>query len=571
MAQPSQPSLSERPRLIFDGDCALCRVIVDRWRDATNERIEFLPYQDARSRFPEISERDFRRSVHLIDCDGTVSRGAQAVFQSAALCGRKRWLHSLYERVPPFALAAETIYRVVAANRGFISVVRRIWWGQDLKRPTYHIASALFLRLLGLVYLCAFVSLWTQIGGLVGAHGILPVQNFLPAVAQHFSQQVPPESPTWNLPTLAWLGASDSFLKFLCGAGTVLSVMLIVGLLPIPTLVLLWMSYLSLFHVGQVFLGFQWDILLLEAGFLAIFAAPWTWRSKFLADQHPSRLAIWLVWWLLFRLMLESGAVKLTWNNGVLGPNGQPVANTWSSLTALDYHYWTQPLPAWTSWYAAQFPEWFQKLSVVFVLLIELALPWFIFGPRLLRVVAWAGITLLMLLISATGNYNFFNLLTIGLALPVLDDKLWPRFLQRRIRGTDWPVLLSPTRWRSALLIPLSCLVIVVGTVQVKQALAPSQLLPELPLESKLGISQFCLVNSYGLFRQMTETRPEILIEASANGGDWKGYEFYWKPGDLAQAPQFCALINRAWIGSCGLKPCDLNKFTRLPGRLIHA
>jgi hypothetical protein len=221
-----------------------------------------------------------------------------------------------------------------------------------------------------------------------------------------------------------------------------------------------------------------------------------------------------------------------------LGPDGVPVANTWESLTALDYHYWTQPLPDRISWYAAKLPSWFQKMSVVFVLFVELVLPWFIFGPRLLRYFAFGGITLLMFLIGITGNYNFFNLLTFALALALLDDKIWPRFLQRRITGSDAPWLAAPTRWRSFVLVPFAGLALAIGFQQVKEAAAPAKE-PFSPLESRLHIAQFVFVNDYGLFRQMTETRPEILIEGSVDGTEWKAYEFRWKPGDPARAPRF--------------------------------
>src|SRR5262249_24299781 len=160
-------------------------------------------------------------------------------------------------------------------------------------------------------------------------------------------------------------------------------------------------DYLSLFYAGQVFLGFQWDILLLETGFIAIFLAPFVVRSKFLADRHPPRIAIWLAWWLLLRLMFESGAVKLTWNTWIKGPDGLPLANTWKSLPALDFHYWTQPLPTPSSWYMAQMPEWFQKLSVIFIFIVELLLPWLMIGPRLLRYISCGGTIVLMALVSA--------------------------------------------------------------------------------------------------------------------------------------------------------------------------
>jgi len=241
----------------------------------------------------------------------------------------------------------------------------------------------------------------------------------------------------------------------------------------------------------------------------------------------------------LFRLMLESGAVKLTWNQWAILPDGTRLPNTWSSLTALNFHYWTQPLPIWTSWYFAKLPEWFQKLSVLFVFLVELVLPWLIFGPRLLRYIACGGIMLLMLLIAATGNYNFFNLLTIVLAVMLLDDKAWPRFLRRRIRGIDWPVLASPTRLRTFVLIPFTAIALVQGVIDLRQAIAPGKG-PRFSLTSALDLEQFMLVNSYGLFRQMTEKRPEIIIEGSNDGTNWKPYEFRWKPGDLARPPRFC-------------------------------
>jgi lipase maturation factor 1 len=477
----------------------------------------------------------FGQAVHFVNVDGRVSRGAEAVFRAAAHCGRKRWLLWLYLHVPPVAFAAEAAYRLVGGNRTPLSTLRQVWWGKDLRVPTYHIASALFMRLLGIVYLIAFVSLWTQITGLVGDQGILPVKDFLATVQRALTEQS--MSAIWNLPTLAWISPHDGFLNVLCGAGVVLAVMLICGVLPLAALVLLWVDYLSLFYAGQVFLGFQWDILLLEVGFAAIFMAPFVVRSRFLADRHPPRIAVWLIRWILFRLMFESGAVKLTWNTWIKGPDGLPLANTWKSLTALNYHYWTQPLPMWTSWYMAQLPEWFQKLSVMIVFIVELGLPWLIFGPRWARCIAFAGIMLLMVLIGATGNYNFFNLLTVVSAITLLDDRSWPQFLQRRIRGTDWPVLFSPTRWRTVLLVPIAMLALVVGVGQVFNAVVPAELAGP-TLLSKLDISQFMLLNEYGLFRQMTETRPEIIVEGSADGTDWKPYEFRWKPGDVAEAPR---------------------------------
>jgi predicted DCC family thiol-disulfide oxidoreductase YuxK len=528
----------QQPLVVYDGDCGFCRARVDGWREAIGQQIQFVPFQELGGKLAPLGEAEFRRAVHYLNTNGNAYWGAEALFRAMADCSRKRWLLWLYTWFPPFAIAAEFVYRSIAANRAPIALVYRLWNGPDLKPSTYHISSALFLRLLGVIYLIAFVSLWTQIAGLIGDHGILPVANHLDFVNVASAKQSPPISPVWNMPTLAWLSPHDSFLNLLCAGGTVFSLLLAIGVLPIPALILNWLFYLSLVHAGQDFMSFQWDILLLETGFAAIFVAPFVWRSRLFKDRHPPRIAIWLLWWLLFRLMFESGAVKLSWSAGLLGPDGKPITNTWALLTALDFHYWTQPLPIWTSWYAAKLPEWFQKLSVIFVFLVELVLPWLIFGPRTLRYVALGGIALLMFLIAATGNYNFFNLSAFALAILLLDDRAWPQFLRRRISGTDWPVLASPTRWRSFVLFPFASVVILIGTREVVEAVAPqSEWFPD--LESKLNIRQFCLVNGYGLFRRMTETRPEIIIEARNDAANWREVEFRWKPGDPSLRPRF--------------------------------
>jgi hypothetical protein len=144
-----------------------------------------------------------------------------------------------------------------------------------------------------------------------------------------------------------------------------------------------------------------------------------------------------------------------------------------------------------------------------------------------------------MLLIAATGNYNFFNLLAFTLALLLVDDRAWPRWLQNRITGTAWPFLAAPTRWRSFLLVPFAFLAIAIGLLQVKEAILPAKS-PAASLASSLGINQFFLVNDYGLFRQMTETRLEIVIEGSGDGINWTAYEFRWKPGDPSRRPRMC-------------------------------
>ena len=235
-------------------------------------------------------------------------------------------------------------------------------WGKDVRPPTYFWARRWFLRMLGLIYLIAFVSLWVQVDGLVGSNGMSPVSRFLPEV----QQQLGPDA-YFLLPTLCWFDSSNAFLHFLCGGGVVLSLLLIFGIAPALSLVVLFVFYLSLTIAGQVFLNFQWDVLLLETGFLSIFVAPWRlWPRDLIlwpgsatgydpAIASPvSRAGLFLLKFLLFKLMLMSGVVKLTSGDDSWGWLNQSFH--WSALTALDYHYWSQPLPTVFSLVGGQKP-----------------------------------------------------------------------------------------------------------------------------------------------------------------------------------------------------------------------
>ena len=198
------------------------------------------------------------------------------------------------------------------------------------------------------------------------------------------------------------------------------------GVLTLPALAGAWVFYLSLVTVGQDFLSFQWDALLLEAGFLAIFFAPPSvaeapWRR---GSAAVSSVVLWLERWLLFRLMFLSGAVKLL--------SGDP---SWRNLSALNYHYWTQPLPTPIAWYAAQLPEWFQRVSVEVVFTMELAVPFLIFAPRRLRHFGAMVMICFEILIALAGNYCFFNVLTIALCVLLLDDSFLIRWLPTRLHA----------------------------------------------------------------------------------------------------------------------------------------
>src|SRR5262245_51251805 len=407
-----------KPLLVFDGDCDFCRRWIVRWRFATGDQVDYVPFQNPEitERFPEIKRASFEEAVHLIEPDGKVSRGAEAVFRSLAQVPHKRWFLWFYQKVPGVAPVTEFAYRFVAEHRRPFSVLTRVFLP---RAPSSHaLVGSLFLRALGLIYLIAFVSLWTQIIGLVGKNGITPLEQYM----QWAEHQLPGLEGLHLLPTLCWFITSDSFLQMQCTAGAMLSIALIFGLVPVPALFCLWLLYLSLTTVCDVFLSFQWDILLLETGFLAIFFAPMRLRLR--RDDQPSEMFLWLIRWLLFRLMFESGCVKVLSGD-----------KTWCDLTALNYHYETQPLPTWIGWYAHQLPAGFQKFSVVIMFVIEMAVPFLIFAPRRARLCSCVPLVLFQVLIAVTGNYCFFNLLTLILCLALLDDAALLRLVPKQWRA----------------------------------------------------------------------------------------------------------------------------------------
>src|SRR5437899_2032264 len=259
-----------KPLLVWDGECHFCKLWIERWREITAGKVDYATYEQATHQFPEISVEQFKRAMAFIEPDGEAFFAAEAVYRSLGYRSSRRWLAWSYDHVPGFAAISETAYKFMAHSRSLGSTFTRLLWGKDVRPPTYFWARRWFLRMLGLVYLIAFVSLWVQVDGLVGSNGMSPVSQFLTAVRQQLGVDA-----YFVLPTLCWFDSSNAFLHFLCGGGVVLSLLLIFGAAPALLLVVLFVFYLSLTIAGQTFLSFQWDILLLETGFLSIFLAPW--------------------------------------------------------------------------------------------------------------------------------------------------------------------------------------------------------------------------------------------------------------------------------------------------------
>ena len=376
----------------------------------------------------------------------------------------------------------------------------------------YALISALFLRLLALIYLAAFISTGSQIIGIAGEQGILPVAEKIESLRSLHGW-----SGFWSFPTLLWIDAGNDSLFAVALAGCVFSVALFLNVLPRVSLVLLFVLYLSLFHAGQLFMNFQWDYLLLESGFLAIF----------LAGGAP-RWAVWLFRWLLFRVRFLSGVSKLI--------SQDP---TWANLTALVYFFEVQPLPHWGGWFAHQLPEWLLRFATGSALFIEILVPFLILMPRKIRLVgAWLTIVM-QVTILLTSNHNYANFLVLALCLFLFEDRdirrVLPDRAQRWLAGSL--SVAAPGLLGKSLAAAVTAVIVTVSLSQMwgmfsgRPGLAFIRAIQE-PLQP------FHIVNRYHVFSTMNTERIELIIEASMDGINWKAYEFKYKPGDTYRRPE---------------------------------
>jgi hypothetical protein len=374
--------------------------------------------------------------------------------------------------------------------------------------PSCAISLGLFPRLMGIVYLLAFASLLVQVQGLYGSRGILPIRNYTDALSQHYGLNA-----CRYYPSIFWLSTSDAFITGCAGLGVFLSLYLVTGLPPLPALIILWLIYLSFTTMGQEFLSYQWDALLLETGFMTIFLP--------LAAPAPPMVCL-AYQFFFFRFILSAGVVKLASRD----PN-------WRNLSAICFHYETQPIPNRISWYTHQLPEWVQKLSTLGTFFFELGVPFLALGPSPLRLACFCLLAFFQVLIMLTGNYGFFNILAIVLAVPLLDD----RYMGILGLSKPLPVPTASTPFMAELASVIFLVFLLLNVLQLLRLFVRPHWLSL--ILSRCGL--WHISSPYGLFAIMTVDRFEFVIEGSDDLKNWQPYEFIWKPGDPAFPPRQAA------------------------------
>ncbi len=388
----------------------------------------------------------------------------------------------------------------------------RQWLGPPRR---YAITRSVLLRLLGVIYLFAFLGLTRQVLPLLGSHGLTPAADLLAA-----------EDHPWGLPTLFWIDCSDTSLVLLSWIGVVLALVVVAGFGNAPVLALLWLIYGSFVRVGDFWFGFGWEIQLLETGFLAIFLAP-PLDPRPRCARPPPVIVIVLLRWLTFRIMLGAGLIKMRGDD------------CWTHLTCLDHHFETQPLPNPLSPWFHRMPHAVHAGGVLFNHLCELVAPWFVFGPRPARLVAAALMIAFQLMLIVSGNLSFLNWLTLVPIVACLDDDALLRLVPARARA--WSARRGegspdcPSRGQSiaagllAALVTLFSLDVIANLASSHQAM-------------NRAYDRFALVNTYGAFGSVGDTRYELVIEGTADedpgdDADWRAYQLPCQPGPLDRRP----------------------------------
>lgn len=374
-----------------------------------------------------------------------------------------------------------------------------------LSAPDYWLTRLVLERGLGATYLVAFLVALNQFRPLLGERGLLPAPLLLSRVS--FLQA----------PSLFHLRYSDPLLLAVAWSGTALSLSVVGGLVDLapPWIAILvwfalWVLYQSIVNIGQVFYGFGWETLLLEAGFLAIFLGA--------GATAPAWPLILLFRWLVFRVEFGAGMIKL---------RGDPC---WRNLTCLYYHHETQPMPNPLSWFFHHLPKPIHRVEAVGNFFAQLVVPFLLFTPQPVASAAGAVIVLTQCWLVLSGNFSWLNFLTMTLAFSAFDDRSLSLIIH-----VSTPHLVALPAWWQALIVMVTALVVVLSYRPVRNLISSRQLM-------NFSFDPFHLVNTYGAFGSITKVRHEIVVEGNADpgGGEdgWRAYEFKGKPGDPRRVPR---------------------------------
>jgi hypothetical protein len=364
----------------------------------------------------------------------------------------------------------------------------------------------IFQRGLALTYLIGFVVAANQFRALLGSGGLTPIPAYVRQV------------PFRLAPSLFHLHYSDRAFATVAWAGAAVAAAVAGGAADAVPLwasmvlwAVLWLLYLSIVNVGQVWYGFGWESLLLEAGFLTVFLGN--------ARTAPPTLVLWLLRWLLFRLEFGAGLIKIRGDR------------CWRDLTCLYYHHETQPMPNPLSRYFHHLPRPLHRVEVLANHVTQLVVPFGLFTPQPYATVAAAIVIVTQFWLIASGNFAWLNWITVLLAASVVD---W-RAVAGLAHLSIGPSPAAEPLWHQVLVVGLTLLVVSLSYWPVRNLVSRRQ-------RMNASFNAFHLVNTYGAFGSVSKRRYEVVVEGTDDREPgpqtvWKEYEFKGKPGDVHRRP----------------------------------
>jgi hypothetical protein len=426
------------------------------------------------------------------------------------------------------------------------------------RAESYWLTRFVMLRLLGAVYAVAFLVAARQILPLIGSDGLTPLNLYLAEVRAGLGSSL---AGFVHFPSLFWFFHSDAVLQTGAWIGFALACFVAVGYANALMMAALWALYMSFVHVGQDWYGYGWEIQLLETGFLAIFLCPLLDPRPF-SKQRPPVVVIWLFRWLIFRIMLGAALIKL---------RGDPA---WRDLTALYYHFETQPIPGPFSRWFCFLPHWVLKAGVVFNFLAELIAPWFAFYPRIARRIAGVVMVLFQITLILSGNLSFLNWLTIVPALACFDDGFWSNCLPglagkwaaRAANSEKRAVFMPVAAWVAAAIIAL------LSIQPLANLISPNQVM-------NTSFDPLDLVNTYGAFGSVGRERLTVVFEGTDavvpdDSARWRPYLYRAQPVAVDKRPVQIApyqprLDWQMWFAAMG-EPSEYPWTINLIWKLLH-
>jgi hypothetical protein len=399
----------------------------------------------------------------------------------------------------------------------------------------------LILRLLGLVYLMAFLTLVSQGPALIGQHGLLPVGDFLDDMIARFGSR---GAAFMELPSLFWLADSDRALLFAGWVGVALSALVMCGYANGLILLILCALQISISNVGQTFYGFGWELQLVETGFLCVFLCPFLDGRPF-ARRPPPAVVIWLLRWLAMRIMWGAGLIKLRGDA------------CWRDLTCLDFHFETQPIPSPLTPFFHALPHAVHKAGVLFNYAAELVAPFLMLGPRRLRYVGGALMAALQIVLIASGNLAFLNWLTLVPILACFDDDLWRRLLPSALvaRADRARQAAAPSRSQGVAVAALGLVVALLSVPPALNMLSGNQVM-------NTSFTRVPLVNTYGAFGSVGREREQLVFEGTrdavvTDATVWVEYQPKCQPANPARRPCWMSPYHRRldwllWFAAMG-------------------